>query len=284
MTSRARTRKTKSASSAYESKEFSSWSNLKRHLESMALRGWLFRGQEDASWPLKSSLARELERRRIPKRWWRSQEERTIRLFQRKAHLLLSRTPADLFEWLALMQHHGAPTRLLDFTWSPHVAAFFALDRAQKKAAIWALRTSAFPQADNPYDHSRSEDRTLPDGLLPVGIRPWNKDVLAVRLLTNRERTAFWGAPYHMNQRLVVQSGTFVVPGVLAEPVEDIVAGLPGGRAALQKIVVRTTARNGKTTLRQEAMRSLYNMNVTYESLFPGLDGLARSLNLELEL
>lgn len=46
---------------------------------------------------------------------------------------------ADTFQWLALMQHHGAPTRLLDFTWSPFVSAFFALERATKDAAIWAI-------------------------------------------------------------------------------------------------------------------------------------------------
>ena len=45
----------------------------------------------------------------------------------------------DDFQWLALMQHHGAPTRLLDFTWSPYVAAFLALERAVDDAAVWAI-------------------------------------------------------------------------------------------------------------------------------------------------
>ena len=33
-----------------------------------------------------------------------------------------------------------------------------------------------------------------------------------------------------------------------------------------------------------KAVIALYNTNITYESLFPGLDGLARSLNVELEV
>ena len=37
-------------------------------------------------------------------------------------------------EWLALMQHYGAPTRLLDFTRSPYVACFFALEELKKRS------------------------------------------------------------------------------------------------------------------------------------------------------
>jgi hypothetical protein len=37
------------------------------------------------------------------------------------------------------MQHHGAPTRLLDFTYSIYVAAYFALESADADAAVWAV-------------------------------------------------------------------------------------------------------------------------------------------------
>jgi len=37
------------------------------------------------------------------------------------------------------MQHHGAPTRLIDFTWSPYVAAFFALERTLADGVVWAI-------------------------------------------------------------------------------------------------------------------------------------------------
>jgi hypothetical protein len=116
-------------------------------------------------------------------------------------------------------------------------------------------------------------------------LRPWNNDDVAAQLLTNRRRTVFWGSPYHMNQRLVVQSGMFLVPGVLNDTVENLVCGLRGGRAALRKLVLNSTARekDGRM-LREKAMWHLYNMNITYESLFPGLDGLARSMNVELEV
>lgn len=280
MSTRPSSRRDGTAAPKYEMVEISSWTRLSRELESMSREWWLFRGQEDASWPMTSTLTRELERRNIAPEYWSRSEMRAIRIFQRKAHLLLQRTPTDLFEWVALMQHHGAPTRLLDFTWSPHVAAFFALDRARGPAAIWCLRATGLPTFDSSHRHEAARDHRLPPDL-----RPWNNDDVAAQLLTNRRRTVIWGSPYHMNQRLVVQSGTFLVPGVLNETVESIVCALRDGRAALRKLVLNSTTREkGGRTFREEAMRRLYNMNITYESLFPGLDGLARSMNVELEV
>ena len=66
---------------------------------------------------------------------WKQREERAIRIFRRKAHIYLpDRTVlSDDLRCLAMMQHHGAPTRLFDFTKSPYVAAFFALEQATEK-------------------------------------------------------------------------------------------------------------------------------------------------------
>ena len=74
-------------------------------------------------------------------RAWPDQEARILRIFKRKAIHFLDIVPDrdDDFEWLALMQDHGAPTRLLDFTWSPYVAAFFALERTLNDGVVWAL-------------------------------------------------------------------------------------------------------------------------------------------------
>ena len=227
-----------------------SWQDLRTVLEEH--RGWAFRGQSQADWPLYCTLSRYFISFGLHKDALPLQEERILRIFKRKAHLLLTHIPSDdnPLEWLALMQHHGAPTRLLDFTWSPYVAAFFALQRATKNAAIWAIFP---PRLERPIDSfltAHYEDDFLPN----------TKKILAI------------GEPSRMNQRMVAQAGTFVIPGILHEPAE-----LLAPSEAIVKIVLQADK------MRRKAMEELYNMNITNATLFPGLGGLARSLAYELE-
>jgi hypothetical protein len=101
---------------------------------------WLFRGQPDTRWDLLPSVHRGYSRQ---------QERYLTNEFRVRARSRYSRCPDndDYSGWLALMQHYGLPTRLLDWTYSPLVAAFFAVhpDYAppqadpQRDACIWAL-------------------------------------------------------------------------------------------------------------------------------------------------
>jgi hypothetical protein len=112
---------------------------------SEALDGWAFRGHQSADWTLQNSLSRQLRRFCPDEASWRVRESRALRIFRRKAHIYLDARDAieDDLRCLAMMQHHGAPTRLLDFTKSPFVAAFFALESAASNAAVFALNTPA---------------------------------------------------------------------------------------------------------------------------------------------
>lgn len=251
----------------YHEVRFSEWEAFRDVIAGDEYQGWAFRGQSDAAWPLYSSLSRYLMTYKIHPDAWPQQESRILRIFKRKAHLLMNHLPAenDSFEWLALMQHHGAPTRLLDFTWSPFVATFFALERATKDVAVWAL----FPPglSNRPIRTIRASQNVKKDE-----IAPWVEGGYEKHFLPNKRKLVVAGEPYRMNQRLVAQSGTFVMPGVLHQPIESLVRS-----RAVVKFILETEK------IRKQAMVELYQMNISNATLFPGLDGLARSVAYELE-
>lgn len=233
------------------------------------LDGWAFRGQQEAGWPLLSSLSRYLCRFGIESESWRAREERAIRIFRRKAHNYLAdpRVLENDMRCLTLMQHHGAPTRLLDFTKSPFVAAFFALENATGDAAVYALNTPRLWSSAPLQERSLTRER----------IDPRREGNFERYFLANEHEVLWIGEPYEMDSRLVAQSGTMVVPGVLGKPLDAVLRAYPGGDALIRKIIL-------PAAVREAAIKSLYRMNITSATLFPDLDGLARSVRTELEI
>lgn len=236
---------------------------------SAALDGWAFRGQQDAGWPLISSLSRYLQAFVKDRSTWRIREERALRIFRRKAHNYIPNAAIldDDLRCLTLMQHHGAPTRLLDFTKSPFVAAFFALQTAVSDAAVFALNTPLLWHA-TPI--------RLPQ-LDRESIDPRKKGNFERYFLPNDNELLWIGEPTEMDRRLVAQSGTVVVPSVLDKSLDEILLGYASDAPMLMKIVLTKEVRD-------DAMKALYRMNITNATLFPGLDGLATSIRMELEI
>src|SRR5579863_3723578 len=235
-----------------------SWEAFLKNITSPPYTHWAFRGERDERWPLYSSLSRYFQNFGVSPKAWAKQEARILRIFKRKAHQFLAKPPdpEDDFQWLALMQHHGAPTRLIDFTWSPYVAAFFALERSTSDGVVWALNKARV-------------DTGLPS------MDPRIAGNFPRYFLKGNRRFIWMGEPHTMNSRLIAQSGTFAVPGVLDLPVEEILSD-HDQHNILAKIVLTNA-------VREVGMRELYRMNITYATLFPDLDGLAKSMGYELE-
>lgn len=243
-----------------------SWSDLERYIGEHD--GWAFRGERDATWPLLGSLPRQLLQANIDRSLWVEREERSIRIFRRKAHNYLPDRSVlqDDLRCLAMMQHHGAPTRLLDFTKSPYVACFFALERAVSPAAVYALNTPALRNTAPRFDAT----------LTPDHVDPRVQGNFARYFAPDRFPLVWYGEPLEMDRRLVAQSGLLVMSGILDQTLDELLAGYDSDEPLIEKVVIGPA-------LRAEAMHALYRMNITQATLFPDLEGLARSIVYELE-
>lgn len=158
------------ASAETFSRKVASWSDLAALIEHFSHyngHDWLFRGVTDVAHGLVPKIGREktrklkevvgsTERKRVP---YRIEDERAVLgMFRQQARAHLQSIPQTDLEWLAIAQHFGLPTRLLDWTDSLLVAAWFAVEKGGAKttdSAIWvakAVRTVSLDDPGNPLD------------------------------------------------------------------------------------------------------------------------------------
>ena len=246
------------------------WSELQEHLFAEAWRADLgrhrsnfaFRGRTSADEDLSTSLVRLGGDAR-------SLEGYLLRNFRKYAHR--GDVPVDsAWDWLALGQHHGLPTRLLDWTFSPFVALHFAtanLDAYDRDGAVWAL------------DYVQAQEE-LPDRLREVlrqeGANVFTPELLARAAADSRELEALADEPFclfleppSLDQRIVNQYALF---SLLSSPAASLDEWLAGRAHLLRKIVI-------PAGLKWEVRDKLDQANITERVLFPGLDGLTAWLS-----
>ena len=129
------------------SRQVSSWHELAKLIEDHSDGRWIFRGVKDATYPLVPKIGRDGARKDPatgePLPYSREGEMQMYAEFRRTARPYLRDGTHRDIELLAVAQHHGLPTRLLDWTESPLVAAYFASEDAGtgvNPPAIFAVR------------------------------------------------------------------------------------------------------------------------------------------------
>ena len=252
----------------YTTIQLDSWADYLKFVNSLS-ENWAFRGQQNSGWNLRNAIERT-----DFIHLYKGVEVDFLEEFQRGARNYLNRdeTPQHIIEWLALMQHHGAPTRLLDFTKSPYIAAFFAFEQCSARhnptISIWAmninhLKNQALEILSLEFADAVSESKNL-----------INEKLFEKIFYQNNKTLVFPVEPFRMNRRYSLQQSVFVSTGTGEEPFMEQLKFLGDD---ISKAVIKLEL---PTALQKEVLRELQRMNLNRASLFPDLDGYAVALKL----
>lgn len=232
---------------------------------------FLFRGQTDATWELETSLDRFLKH--ISEQDKSKKVEVTlVEEFQRRSPNYVSHLPPkdNRVAWWALMQHYGAPTRLLDWTYSYYVGLFFAIEDIEnncREAALWAI------DADWLGQRYREKDETLTRALEDD---PHMSELETLKVFKDKAIVLRIN-PFFLHERLTVQQGCFLIPGNASVPFYENLIKFADRKDNLKEHLYKIII-PGDDQSRAKGLEALFRMNISRASLFPGLDGYARSL------
>jgi len=245
-------------------------------------RGWIFRGEENFSDPLQSALERYCTDNGFSPKDAGYHEYLLTREFRRRAHHYLTDLPGetDYLEWWSLMRHYGAPTRLLDWTYSFDVATYFALEKKLKEEErhiVWGMNMDW--AADKSCELLRAAGKDTGDEVRsflrgPIELN-YTRCFFDVFLNKPFIACAYPLTPFRLNERLTIQKGLFLIPRDVTKSFKGNLRDLPGyqNKENFEKIVI-------PSNLRKEILRHLHQMNMSRATLFPDLDGFAKSLEV----
>jgi hypothetical protein len=235
----------------FSSKDARSWDELIKTIKSLMEGLWLYRGQAH-DWPLQSTLERHVNSWALAPNHAPALEVALAREFRRRARG--EEQPFiqdDMLSCLALMRHHGAPTRLLDCTYSPFVAAQTALREGlipKHLPVIWCFNAEWMEK------HCRRVLGRACDKLGPDGRRRIRFDTLSKR----RRKLVVHDNPYFLNQRLTAHQGVFLYAGDIGRPFCENLKSMEGWH--LRKNVFKLYLRFDNIE-KVEAVKTLKRMN-----------------------
>jgi hypothetical protein len=182
--------------------------------------------------------------------------------------------PNDTLEWLLLMQHHGLPTRLLDWSKNAFTALYFAIRKHDQKqeidAAVWVLdprrlneacklgRSIAFPR---PEQKARIKEFCLLD-------KPLKSPTFPIPLI-----------PPHMSPRITAQRSRFTLHPDKCNELERFAKITSKKDRCWYLVKLRIP-----WSVQPRILRALRLVGVTQPEITPGLDSLATEILQRIEL
>jgi hypothetical protein len=159
----------------------------------------------------------------------------------------------DDYEWMIYAQHHGIPTRLLDFTYSHIVSLMFAVEKAfddegDNDAVVWFL---------NPIKLNHKFAKRLEILNIANGERFNLDDYDGPVAMKGRK----------LNNRINAQNGLFIYFQDTDKPLESFVTD----KNILRKLVI-------KGEYKKDILASLYSMGIGFTSIYPELDSVAKDI------
>ncbi len=185
-------------------------------------------------------------------------------------------------QWLFLMQHHELPTRLLDWTESPLVAAFFSTIKAMenkdsklKDAALYAIDPIALNKLSDidGFPVTWTQNQVLQT--IKIAYRTQNELVNGKKINVLRLPTAIYPSTIHA--RIKSQKGCFTLHGQNKRDFEIIFKNrsLIKDHKLIKYIIPKESVK--------DIFDELNDCGITYSVLFPDLDGLSKELKYQFQ-
>lgn len=239
---------------------------------------FIYRGHADSEWKLESTLERI-----IGCKWTNDLaskfEDYYLNLFKSKYHIYNGNehAPKSKLAWLSVMQHYGAPTRLIDFTESPYIALYFALEvynpLLKNDLAIYAIDYNAVMDAslsfiskkDSSFKGSRDEIIGKQDQLFDNVVDRFSYEVVWIT------------EPLELNARIDRQSGTFLISGDKEKRIEELLANKMYENVIMKKFIIPSAVYENIYAL-------LRKMNINAKTIYGDLGGLAKSIKMDMQV